>query len=111
MSKDRREKIRALNDAFRKDLRGQGKLIVTQGVVRMPAGFAQKAIEAVQRFDAFTCENDPHGEHDLVSVEVNGHLVFGKIDYFDKDLVYGSEDPSDPEVTTRVLTVMLADEY
>ncbi|MGD9921038.1 MAG: DUF3768 domain-containing protein [Pseudorhodoplanes sp.] len=107
--------MRALNDAFRKALCSAsicaGKVVMTRGVQMMPRGFMWRALEAVQKFDAFTRENDPHGEHDFVSVEVDGHLVFGKIDYYDKDLVYGSEDPSDPEVTTRVLTVMLADEY
>lgn len=109
---DRTEKIRALNDAFRKHpFAGLGKVVMTQGVNMIPGGFSYKALEAVMTFDAFTKANDPHREHDFVSVEVNGHLVFGKIDYYDKDLEYGSEDPSNPDVTTRVLTIMLADEY
>jgi hypothetical protein len=31
--------------------------------------------------------------------------------YFDRNLKYHSPDPTDPAVTTRVITVMLADEY
>jgi len=95
MSGKRTDAIRALNDAFRKDPWRRGKVVMTQGVNIIPGGFAYKALEAVQKFDAFTEENDPHGEHDFVSVEVDGHLVFGKIEYYDKEVEYGSPDSSD----------------
>jgi Protein of unknown function (DUF3768) len=52
-----------------------------------------------------------HGEHDFGSFTLAGRKFFWKIDYYDKELRYGSENPADPAATTRVLTLMLASEY
>ena len=71
----------------------------------------QAALAEVESFNVFIEDNDPHGEHDFGSFEIEGHKLFFKIDYFDKDMGYGSEDPSDPSQTARVLTLMLAEEY
>ena len=55
--------------------------------------------------------NDPHHEHDFGKIEVVGNEIFWKIDYYDKTMDNGSEDPADPSKTSRVLTIMLASEY
>ena len=62
-------------------------------------------------FDDFNADNDPHGELDFGSFELEGEKVFWKIDYYDLAGEFGSEDPTDPKKTLRVLTVMLAEEY
>ena len=102
------EKIRELNDAFRRTLIG-GRVLLTRGIVGRSDTAA--IIEAVQKFDRFTPENDPYSIHDMGGVEVGRDTVLWKIDFYSNDLLSGSEDPSDPEITTRVLTIMLAEEY
>ena len=45
------------------------------------------------------------------TARADGHRIFFKIDYFDKSRSYHSPDASDPSVTERVITIMLAEEY
>ncbi|BAR57691.1 MULTISPECIES: DUF3768 domain-containing protein [Bradyrhizobium] len=106
----RNDRIRELNDAFRRTFRG-GKVMMTSGVYELPDCVKAEALLQVARFSEFTADNDPHDEHDFGSFDLVGRKLFWKIDYYDKDLVNGSEDPGDPERTTRVLTLMLAAEY
>jgi hypothetical protein len=87
------------------------KVMLTSGISGDTPEFCAAVMKAVGEFDAFTEDNDPHGEHDFASVEVEGQTVFWKIDYYDLDYKYGSENPTDMKVTRRVLTIMLASEY
>ena len=98
--------IAQLNDAFRRS--GQD-VMVTPGVRALPDMLG--LIHAVQTFDRSTPDNDPWGEHDCAILTVNGRRVLFKIDYYDLELQCHSPDASDPAVTQRVMTVMLAEEY
>lgn len=110
MSDDRTARIRALNDAFRTTREG-GRVVATKGVAALPAETFSTLMDKVRTFTAFTTANDPLGEHDFGVVEHEGERFFFKIDYYDKAMEGGSDDPTDPARTARVLTVMKAYEY
>jgi len=103
-------RIREQNDSFRKTP-SRGPTYLTAGVTARGDEFCKEALAAVARFDGFTSNNDPYGEHDFGSVTISGEKLFWKIDYYDLTLSFGSKDPSDPSQTKRVLTIMLAEEY
>jgi hypothetical protein len=103
-------RIRNLNDALRTTLIG-GQVMMTSGVQALGAAAVAEALTRMRTFTEFSEDNDPHGEHDFGSFEVNGSMFFFKIDYYDKAMQYASEDPGDPTKTARVLTLMLASEY
>ncbi len=109
--KSKTEKIRALNDALRTGSGGDGMIVLTQGIQSQGEVFVSKVMSAVQQFDAFTPDNDPHGEHDFAAFDVEGERINFKIDYYDLTMTCHSENASDPAVTKRVLTIMLASEY
>ena len=108
---DSTTKIRELNDRFRTSLSLDGKRLMTVGIQSLPLADQIAITGKVMTFDTFTEDNDPHGEHDFGSFEHNGNRIFWKIDYYDRACEFGSEDPADPTKTTRVLTILLADEY
>jgi len=115
-------RIRDLNDAFRKagptwaSALGLARAdedgwYITDGVSAFAPLFVLEAVGLVQRFDAFGPDNDPHGEHDFGAFDLASQRLFWKIDYYDLDLRHGSPDPADPDLTRRVITIMLASEY
>jgi hypothetical protein len=103
-------RICALNDALRRFGRG-GRVMMTSGIEALGVVRVARIMAAVAAFDAFTGENDPYAEHDCAILTVDGARVLFKTDYYDRNLAYHSPDPSDPKVTERVMTVMLAEEY
>ena len=102
--------IAELNDKLRQNGSG-GHVFVTRGVAARGAGFVLAARRAVRAFNDFKPDNDSYGERDFGAFELMGEKLFWKIDYYDETLTWASEDPSDPERTVRVLTVMLTEEY
>jgi hypothetical protein len=106
--------IAHLNDSFRRDphLAG-GMLVITDGVNAEGTEFVSKCVAAVRSFETFTEDNDPRSEHDFGSISIEEKDLFWKIDYYEagSDHMLGAEDPSDPSITERVLTIMLCEEY
>jgi len=88
-----------------------GEVFATPGVTNLSHSMRGRVLRAIMEFDDFEEGNDPYREHDFGSVEIDGQTFFFKIDAYDLDLQYASEDPSDPTKTRRVMTVMRADEY
>ena len=103
-------KIAALNDRARQRL-DHCRWILTQGVLACDPITVAELLIAVEGFDAFTPDNDPYAEHDFGVIKLSDDTFFWKFDYYDLDLQMHSPDPTDTNVTTRVLTIMLADEY
>ncbi len=103
--------IARLNDRYRRQGQGNGRTMITRGVQAEGQLFVAKVFVAVRSFDAFTVDNDPHGEHDFGALEVDGIRIFWKIDLYDPTLSFGTKDPTDERLTCRVLTIMRSEEY
>lgn len=119
MSNDASKLIAQQNDRFRSNFgilpRGDnliiGKYMLSQGVSCLPFEELDTIVTRVRSFKDFNESNDPYGEHDFGKFSDCVHDILWKIDYYDINYEYGSPDPSDPQKTRRVLTVMLAFEY
>jgi Protein of unknown function (DUF3768) len=101
------EKVRELNDAFRTSFKG-GRVMVTRGIASRSD--VSEILERIRTFDAFDNDSE-YRERDFGALEAGHDSIFWKIDYYSHDLSAGSENPADPNLTVRVLTVMLAEEY
>ena len=106
---DTTTRIRELNDQLRCQHRG-GTIMVTAGIQSLGADFIA-AVDVALTKVTFDSGNDPYGEHDFGVVEVKDRRIFFKIDYYDQDLCFAPLDPANQNITRRVMTIMLAEEY
>ena len=106
-------KIAELNDRLCQNIfcPGKNKVVITSGVATLLLVDRMDLFKKISEFNNFNKSNDPYQEHDFGRIEHNGINYFFKIDYYDTSMDYGSNDPSNPDITTRVLTIMRADEY
>jgi len=120
----RAERIARLNDMARRAMGIVCVVVATEGIRALPEADQSRLRELVETFDAFTPDNDPYGERDFGAIYQGldgvwsalrpadvAVTVFWKINAYDPELRFGSENPADPAVTRRVLTFMLASEY
>ena len=119
--------IARLNDLARRAMGVACTAVATVGFRSLPEADQSRVRELIETYDAFDNDSDPHGERDFGCVyqlacgrwtterpklrDDERERVFWKLDYYDRDLQFGSEDAANPAVTRRVLTIMLADEY
>ena len=98
------------NDDFRANL-SKGTLCLTAGIRALGDLCVKEIIAKVRGFNNFNADNDPYGEHDFGAFDYQGQKIFFKIDNYDTDFLFLSPDVTNPRVTNKVLTVMLAEEY
>jgi hypothetical protein len=103
-------KIAQLNDRLRRTFTG-GRVMMTAAVAALDPADRAEVWARVRAFTDFNPDNNPHGENDFGVVTVKDEQFFWKVDYYDKAMELGSEDPSDPTATTRVLTVGRMSDY
>ena len=111
MTTAKTEAIRSLNDQLRQNLRVGSGAVITTGVAALGDEVVARIFRTIAVYDEFCNANDPYEEHDFGALDVDGHTIFFKIDYYDPTLTCHSSDPADPTVTHRVITIMLAEEY
>jgi hypothetical protein len=125
--RERTARIARLNDRARQAMGLACTAFATVGFRSLPDADQSRVRELIETYDAFDEDSDPHGERDFGAVyqladgrwtterprtgDDERERVFWKLDYYDRDLQFGSEDPANPAVTRRVLTIMLSDEY
>ena len=112
----RAEQIAKLNDRARSGFDPSARIMFTRGSLDAfcsgdtASGLVAQA-ELIKTMRRHRFEEDTYGERDFGAFTFRGEKVFFKIDYFDLNLEYGSEDPANASITARVVTIMLASEY
>ena len=102
--------IAKLNDDFRKSFIG-GEVLLSAGIAAMSSEDKANIVALVQNFDNFTPDNNPYSENDFGSFDYKGEKILWKIDYYDLNNQYHSENPANPDINNRILTIMTVFEW
>lgn len=114
---ERTERIAALNDRVRQSLDRNARIVFTHScLATFDDGNPATAIltqamilKAIRGHDFAT--DDTYAERDFGACDFRGERLLFKIDYYDANLEFGSDDPSDAAQTRRVMTIMCASDY
>ena len=105
--KSRIEKIKALNDAFRKDPE-PSNVFISLEVVRLGEKKVEELLAKLKTYSAFTAKTDHDGDYSTGVIQLGPHKIDWGIFYMDLDEEEDSPDPSNPSVTTRILNLDFA---
>ena len=73
-----------------------GRLMLTQGVSAKGTLVVHRCLLALAHYDGWKKNNDPHGEADMCTFDVDGLKVCAKLELYEKhDQNFGSEDPAE----------------
>lgn len=112
---DRIETIARLNDRARLGLDPSARIVFTRNCLAtfcnpdtVDAVVVQAELLAAFRRCTFAADSP---ERDFATITFRDHRVWLKIDYYGSTLDYGSDDPADASITTRVITILLPEDY
>ena len=112
---DRIETIARLNDRARHGLDPTARIVFTRNCLGAFCGPDTVDVVMVQAqlLGAFRrCSFSPDSpERDFAAITFRDRKVWLKIDCYDGALEFGSDDPADASVTTRVITILLPEDY
>ncbi len=111
----RTEQVARLNDRCRRGFDRTARIVITRSCMAAFGGddvafriVAQARIMRGVRNYVFP--SGAHPSRDRGNFELSGICVYFVIDYYDLALQYGSENPANTNVTTRMLTIMLRED-
>jgi Protein of unknown function (DUF3768) len=126
-AREQTARIARLNDQARQAMGVACTAVATVGFRSLPEADQSCVRELIETFDAFDDDNDPHGERDFGTIyqiadgrwttdrprlrEDERERCLWKLDYYDRQMEFASDDAANPAITRRVLTIMLSDEY
>lgn len=112
---DRIETIARLNDRARLGLDPTARIVITRNCLAtfcdpetIEVVMVQAQLLAGFRRATFSPDSP---ERDFAAITFRDCKVWLKIDYYDGALEFGSEDPANASVTTRVVTILLPEDY